>query len=148
MQLYIPEPLNLGTRPQMGEPWLDTHDRRRKTSSMVLFACWESRKASMNLFEAVSEIVPLSTRLVIGIGDPVNTSLSSINARNTYTTISSTPVFINFNLDSFVFVPRKTVTARKWPFPDQFSFSDNVLLRIQHLEITMRRDDANFGSGI
>jgi len=48
MQLYIPEPLNLGTRPQMGEPWLDTHDRRRKTSSMVLFACWESERPRCN----------------------------------------------------------------------------------------------------
>ncbi len=61
--------------------------------------------------------------LVIGIGGPVNTSLSS-------------------------FFPRKTVTARMWRFSDQFNFSNGVLLLIQHLEIIMRRDDANFGSGI
>jgi hypothetical protein len=54
----------------------------------VLFACWESRKATMKLFEAVLETVTLSTPLVVGIGGPVNTSLININAQNTYTTHS------------------------------------------------------------
>jgi hypothetical protein len=82
----------------------------------------------MKLFEAVSETVPLYAPLVIGIGGLVNTSLSSINAQNTYTTRSQTPVFINFNLDRYVFVPRKTASARNPLSLDQFNFSDDVRL--------------------
>lgn len=114
----------------------------------VLFACWESRKVTMKLFKAVSETIPLCTPLVVGIGGPVNTSLININAKNTYTTHSQKPQFIKFDIDRFLFVSREAVTARNWPSLDQSNFSDDVLLRIQHLEIILRHDNTNFGSGI
>jgi hypothetical protein len=119
-----------------------------KQEPAVLFACWESRKTTMKLFEAVLETIALRTPLVVGIGGSVNTSLININVQNCCATRPRNPVFINFDLDRFLFVPRKTVTTRHWPSLDQFNFSDDVLLRIQHLETILRHDDANFGTGI
>ena len=84
----------------------------------VLFACWESHKETKQFFDLVYEKLALSSDA--GFGH------------------EWAALFVNFEIDRFLLIPRGNAVYPPPPVLDDFNFSREVLFRIQHLEQNSR----------